>query len=116
MPKDNMLTVPTQSDLMESTQISPHPSRPDAAMLAFSERYQAEKFLNHGSDIPHLGKVELSWMANPVTAPSTPVVSTQAEASKDINMDDSQDAGNQRPQAAEMDYDVADDDDNWLVD
>jgi hypothetical protein len=110
MPKDNMLTVPTQSDLMESTQISPHPSRPDAAMLAFSERYQAEKFLNHGSDIPHLGKVELSWMANPVTAPSTPVVSTQAEASKDINMDDSQDAGNQRPQAAEMD------DDNWLVD
>jgi hypothetical protein len=110
MPKDNMLTVPTQSDLMESTQISPHPSRPDAAMLAFSERYQAEKFLNH------LGKVELSWMANPVTAPSTPVVSTQAEASKDINMDDSQDAGNQRPQAAEMDYDVADDDDNWLVD
>jgi hypothetical protein len=85
-------------------------------MLAFSERYQAEKFLNHGSDIPHLGKVELSWMANPVTAPSTPVVSTQAEASKDINMDEPQDAGNQRPQAAEMDYDVADDDDNWLVD
>jgi hypothetical protein len=38
---------------MESTQITPHPSRPDAAMLAFNERYQAEKFLNHGTDIPH---------------------------------------------------------------
>jgi hypothetical protein len=85
-------------------------------MLAFSERYQAEKFLNHGSDIPHLGKVELSWMANP-TAPSTPVTATQPEASKDVNMDEPQDQGNQRPQqAAEMDYDVADDDDNWLVD
>ena len=101
---------------MESTQISPHPSRPDAAMLAFSERYQAEKFLNHGSDIPHLGKVELSWMANP--APSTPATATFAptEASKDVNMDEAQDAGQQRPQAQEMDYDVADDDDNWLVD
>jgi hypothetical protein len=98
---------------MESTQITPHPSRPDAAMLAFNERYQAEKFLNHGSDIPHLGKVELSWMANP--APSTPVVSAQPETSKDVNMDEPQDLG-QRPQAAEMDYDVADDDDNWLVD
>ncbi|KAI5219203.1 hypothetical protein E4T41_08074 [Aureobasidium subglaciale] len=102
------------SDLMESTQISAHPSRPDAAMLAFSERYQAEKFLNRGSDIPHLGKVELSWMANP--APSTPIASTQAgaEASKDVNMDEPQDLGPPRP-AAEMDYDVADDDDNWLV-
>ncbi|KEQ71197.1 hypothetical protein M436DRAFT_13914, partial [Aureobasidium namibiae CBS 147.97] len=100
------------SDLMESTQISPHPSRSDAAMLAFSERYQAEKFLNHGSDIPHLGKVELSWMANP--APTTPATATftPTEASKDINMDEAQDAGQQRPQApaAEMDYDVADDD------
>ncbi|KAK6002180.1 hypothetical protein QM012_001818 [Aureobasidium pullulans] len=102
------------SDLMESTQISPHPSRSDAAMLAFSERYQAEKFLNHGSDIPHLGKVELSWMANP--APSTPAAFTQTapEASKDVSMDEPQDLGPPRP-AAEMDYDVADDDDNWLV-
>ena len=101
---------------MEFTHISPHPSRSDAAMLAFSERYQAEKFLNHGSDIPHLGKVELSWMANP--APTTPATATftPTEASKDINMDEAQDAGQQRPQApaAEMDYDVADDDDNWL--
>ena len=104
---------------MESTQITPHPSRSDAAMLSFSERYQAEKFLNHGSDIPHLGKVELSWMANPIAA-STPAASTQPEISKDINMDEAQDVG-QKPQqqqaaAAEMDYDVADDDDNWLVD
>jgi hypothetical protein len=46
-----------------------------------------------------------------------PVTATQPEASKDVNMDEPQDQGNQRPQqAAEMDYDVADDDDNWLVD
>ncbi|CAD0037583.1 unnamed protein product [Aureobasidium pullulans] len=103
------------SDLMEATQISQHPSRSDAAMLAFNERYQAEKFLNHGTDIPHIGKVELSWMANP--APSTPVAVAQSgtETSKDVNMDEpQQDFAPPRP-AAEMDYDVADDDDNWLV-
>lgn len=105
----------SQSDLMEATQISQHPSRSDAAMLAFNERYQAEKFLNHGTDIPHIGKVELSWMANP--APSTPVAVAQSgtETSKDVNMDEpQQDFAPPRP-AAEMDYDVADDDDNWLV-
>lgn len=103
----------SQFDLMESAQVSPHPSRPDAAMLAFSERYQAEKFLNHVSDIPHIGKVELSWMPNP--APSTPAATAQPtpELSKDVNMEEPQDLGPPRP-AAEMDYDVADDDDNWL--
>lgn len=96
---------------MESTQISSHPSRPDAAMLAFSERYQAEKFLNHGSDVPHIGKVELSWMPNPLPAPTAQL--SAPETTKDVNMDEPQDLGPPRP-AAEMDYDVADDDDTWL--
>jgi hypothetical protein len=106
---------------MESTQISAHPSRTDAAMLAFSERFQAEQFLNHGSEIPHIGKVELSWMPNPVTSPFS---AAATDTSKDTNMDESMDVGGgasaaaaARPAAtAEMDYDVADDDDNWLVD
>ena len=105
-----VLTI-SQSDLMETTQITSHPSRSDAAVLAFAERFQAEKFIGHATEIPHIGKVELTWMPN--AAPAPVAMQPAADSSKDVNMDESQDLGPPRP-VAEMDYDVADDDDSWL--
>jgi len=107
--------------MMESVGVSSHPARKDAAVLSFKERYMAEKFLGQAKDIPHIGAVELSWMANQnIAAPSTfsaaPASASNTFANgnggdKDIKMEEAHDVGR-----AEVDYDVADDDDRWLMD
>lgn len=97
---------------METSEVSPHPDRKDAALVAFKERYVAENFMNRAKDIPHLGKVELAWVAAaPSTSTFTPVSFGNGNGSAmDTQMDESSDVGR-----AEVDYDVADDDDRWLV-
>lgn len=102
---------------MESAEVSAHPERKDAALLSFKERYLAEKFIGQANDIPHIGKVELSWVANSNVPAQTPISATPGSSAlgngngeKDVSMDDAQDSGR-----AELDYDVGDDDDRWLM-
>lgn len=95
---------------MEAASVQPHPSRSDAALVSFTQRYQAEQFLNAAfKEIPHVGKCELGWAPN--TGPPSAVSETG-----DVNMDAALEA-TQTPigQRADVDYDVADDDDRWLV-
>lgn len=113
--------------MMETADVAPHPDRKDAALLSFKERYLAEKFLGQAKEIPHIGNVELSWAANPNPPTfSTPTALTGATTSAfgttalgngsagggDIKMEE---AGGDVGRGAEVDYDVADDDDRWLV-
>lgn len=77
----------------------------------------AEKFLAQAKDIPHIGNVELSWAATPSHAPSTLAASSDTIAAAalnngtDVKMDEAPETTK-----AEVDYDVADDDDRWLID
>lgn len=105
--------------MIESADVQSHPDRKDAALLTFKERYVAEKFINQAKDIPHIGPVELSWVVNSNVSASTPSSSTafsssatfgNGNANGDVKMDEAQDVGR-----ADIDYDVADDDDRWLV-
>ena len=76
------------SNNLEHAELSKHPERSDAALLAFEERYRAENFMaaaGASSGIPHIGQVELSWQPNPPV-----VIANNAngnEAQDDYKMD-----------------------------
>jgi hypothetical protein len=86
-------------------------------VVAFKDRFVAEKMMYGTSQIPSVGKVELSWVANPVTTTmSSTAGSKQDEDSAMDNVggngtvDSSVDtAGNT------LDYDVAEDGDSWGI-
>jgi len=113
-----------QSDLMESASITPHPDRKDAAVVAFKERYKAEQFLGAAArEIPHIGKCELTWVPNSqlsgvaavtvaggVTAAGD-LANIASAGEADVSMGEEQETGRG---AADVNYDVADDDDRWL--
>ncbi|EME86639.1 uncharacterized protein MYCFIDRAFT_77525 [Pseudocercospora fijiensis CIRAD86] len=96
----------------ETTAMSKHPSRQDAALIAFEERYLGENF--HASvaspSFPLSGKVELSWYAAPnasiTNGTSTDVQMEHASDSNDMH-------GREDEQHDARDLDVADEDDRW---
>jgi RNA-binding protein 26 len=100
------------SNNLEHAELSKHPERSDAALLAFEERYRAENFMaaaGASSGIPHIGSVDLSWQPNPPITITNGA--TGGEAQEDYKMDVSEPAA---PAAESMDaFDVADDDDRW---
>jgi RNA-binding protein 26 len=48
---------------LDSAAVTKHPERDDTALLAFNQRYEGEIFMSAltNSELPHAGKVELSW-------------------------------------------------------
>ena len=55
--------------------ITPNPSRSiDSQIIAFNDRFVAEKLFYGPADIPGVGKVEFSWVANqnPTSSKSAP--------------------------------------------
>lgn len=103
------------SNNLEHAELSKHPDRADAALLAFEERYRAENFMaaaGASSGIPHIGQVELSWQPNPpITIVPNGSSGNGNEAQEDYKMDVSEPAA---PAVESMDaFDVADDDDRW---
>ena len=97
----------------ESASLTPHPSRKDAALVAFPERYLGENFMVAAiaPDFPLNGKVEMSWHKGPV------VNGTQhTDGAMDVSADHKVAQGEnvEPPPTADMDvYDVVDDDDRW---
>ncbi|OJD18972.1 hypothetical protein ACJ73_08676 [Blastomyces percursus] len=128
----------------EYESIEPNPDQPDSQIVSFKDRYIAEKLMYGTTDIPSVGKVEFSWVANTPLTPGTrdgsvsapPLLQQQQEQQQGhthaVKKDDGEDthmgkngvAGNEgdpmllRKDAGgqhEVDYDVAEMDDTWAV-
>ena len=86
-------------------------------MVAFKERFQAEKLMFSPWNIPSVGEVQLTWVANPPIAPPTSGSSAEFKGGlgqdepEDTVMSSSTPVANTAP-ARDMDYDVAEDD-SW---
>ncbi|KAI9797044.1 MAG: hypothetical protein M1835_002294 [Candelina submexicana] len=100
----------------EFENIEPNPDRADSQIIYFADRFTAEKFFYSSSEIPSIGKVELSWINTPIQTSSS---STLTSKTQDIQPNDGDetmqdnDAENTRNEVE--DYDVADDDGVWGV-
>lgn len=122
-----LLTIASQG-VGEYESIEPHPEQPSTVVVAFKERYQAEKFMRGPWNIPSVGEVQLSWVPNPpvsATAPaqiSGPGSDTKPASDEDTVMEST--AGSSQPADQlnarkdgnhDVDYDVAEMDDSWGV-
>ena len=89
----------------------------DAMTVSFKDRFTAEKFMYSGKEIPGVGKVELAWVSTPLP----PVKVEQVDANGDTEMglpsptNEGNGARDSGQQTAEVDYDVAEEDDRWLI-
>lgn len=110
-----MLTTSFQG-VGEYDSIEPSPDRPDSLVVTFKERYLAEKLMFGTSEIPSVGKVELSWVANPPisTPASTGAFTPSGNRGEDTAMENSG-GTNGHENMGEVDYDVADDEDSWGI-
>ncbi|KAI0607617.1 ccch zinc finger and rrm domain-containing protein [Pyrenophora tritici-repentis] len=75
------------------TTIERHPEEPNALILTFKERYQAEMFLDESLSIPDVGKLELAWISNDAfgglgASTTTPTENEPASESTDIKCED----------------------------
>ncbi|KAL3495967.1 hypothetical protein BJX62DRAFT_145852 [Aspergillus germanicus] len=106
------------------------PKDPDSVIIAFKERYIAEKFFYGARNIPSVGEVQVSWVPNPpLPTPSSsgqllPQTSTGLDAKtasdEDTIMESAPTPGDQAGRKdgninADVDYDVAEEDDSWGV-
>ncbi|KAL4898032.1 hypothetical protein BDV59DRAFT_53934 [Aspergillus ambiguus] len=112
----------------EYESIEPNPEQPNSLVVAFKERYIAEKFMFGPWKIPSVGDVQLSWVPNPPisVASSTPGCHTfdsKTGSDEDTAMDttappppaEQSGAGRRDGGNHEVDYDVAEMDDTWGV-
>ncbi|KAI9926452.1 hypothetical protein ASPWEDRAFT_141841 [Aspergillus wentii DTO 134E9] len=108
----------------EYESIEPNPEQQDSLIVAFKERYQAERFMFGSWTIPSVGEVQLTWVPNPpITAPTTPgaVSDTKTGSDEDTAMDNTTGSlppdqlGAPKDGNHDVDYDVADMDDSWGV-
>ena len=99
----------------EYASITPRADRPETTqVITFKDRFTAEKFMYGTKDIPSVGKLEFEWVNTPL-----PPVKTVMKDNSDTGMaganadgDNSADKG---LGVGEVDYDVAEEDDRWMV-
>ena len=94
----------------------------DAQIITFKDRFTAEKLMYGTKDVPGVGKVEFSWVSSPlppVTLPSSKHddgdmemggVGADGGTGGDAGKDGGAVGGH-----TEVDYDVAEEDDRWMV-
>lgn len=109
----------------EYESIEPHPEDSNSLIVAFKERFQAEKFIYGPWSIPSVGDVQLSWVPNPPIAAPTPSSDMKTGSDEDVTMDMTAPSTTTQAQdqlgakkdggANEVDYDVAEVDDSWGV-
>ncbi|KAK2789999.1 hypothetical protein FQN52_005809 [Onygenales sp. PD_12] len=119
----------------EYENIEPNPDRADSQIVSFKDRYMAEQLMYGPTEIPSVGKVEYSWVANAAAAPSSS--STTAPATRDnsvsalpakkededavmsmgvgVSVGHEADSIMRKEAAHEVDYDVAEMEDAWAV-
>lgn len=111
--------------LGEYESVEPNPDQPNSLIVTFKERYQAEKLMFSPWTIPSVGEVQLSWLPNlpqPATSSTPPTPGQELDMAEQTNDDtnamDTTMAS--EPEARkdgghDVDYDVAEMDDNWDV-
>ncbi|KAF7592986.1 hypothetical protein BBP40_012145 [Aspergillus hancockii] len=106
----------------EYESIQPSSEQPNSMIVAFKERYIAEKFMFGPWQIPSVGEVQLTWVPNPpISVPTTPGpgLDTKTGSDEDTVMETATTSLPPDPSAArkdgnhEVDYDVAEEDDSW---
>ncbi len=91
-----------------------NPQRTDSRIIVFKERWQAEQVMHGKSDIPGVGKVELSWVANIANGISAQTTSAQEDVVIGDAGDDARTFSEEAHQPRDDDLDVAGaDDDEW---
>lgn len=119
-----------QQGIGEFEAIDSPPDRVDFQIITFKDRFTAERFLHGTKDIPGVGQVELNWVNNTPSSSYPPIAGAGTGGSLSsslhgggaksegatsveptVEMDDS---GADRG-AGEVDYDVAEEDDRWMV-
>ena len=104
----------------------PNPGRTDSLIVAFPQRFTAEKLVSGASDIPGVGKVQFSWVANSVPTGDAAATAKKTDVEEDTTMGGLAEngdgdggkngvgAGLGKEVHEAVDYDVAeDDDDRW---
>lgn len=101
--------------LGEYEALQPSTTNPSQLVITFKQRFEAENLFFGTRDIPGVGKVEMSWVAN------DPAASTPTKKEDDIKMegmDDGQErngngvrGGGGGEREREVDFDVAEEDD-----
>ncbi|KAB8235561.1 hypothetical protein ETB97_006890 [Aspergillus alliaceus] len=105
----------------EYESIQPNPEQSDSLIVAFKERYIAEKFMYGPWQIPSVGEVQLTWVPNPpITVAPTPGsgLDTKTGSDEDTVMETTtppDPSAGRRDGNHEVDYDVAEEDDSWGV-
>jgi len=98
----------------------------DSQVITFKDRFTAEKLMYGPKDIPGVGKVEFSWVNTPLPPVTLPVPKQEEDGVGDADMEmggvaaESEDGrenggGHHGHGAAEVDYDVAEEDERWMV-
>lgn len=96
----------------EFENIEANPDRKDSQVITFKDRFTAEKLMYGSTEIASVGKVEFSWVNTPLR-PITPVPKQQEG---DINMAEGDGVTvADGARVTDVDYDVAEDDDRWMV-
>ncbi|KAI9798495.1 MAG: hypothetical protein M1833_004762 [Piccolia ochrophora] len=102
----------------EFENIEPNPDRSDSQIITFKDRATAEKFAYGSAEIPSVGKLEIAWVSNPTTQTPTStkpgIVAGAVSTDGDTSMQG--DGSKEEIQRGlNEDYDVAEDDDRWMV-
>ncbi|KAI9757241.1 MAG: hypothetical protein M4579_003541 [Chaenotheca gracillima] len=107
----------------EFEHIEQDPDRRDSQLITFKDRFTAEKFFYGTTEIPSVGKVEVSWVNTPLPPVTLPAPNAASPSAGTSSMDKGGDESMQDPGMAggddshkNEDYDVAEeDDDRWMV-
>lgn len=92
--------------------IETHPNRPDTQIITFKDRPTAETFMYGSKDIPGVGKLESSFFNPPsVSSLTTAKQGANGDAGTGPSSTDGENGGKGTELAAEVDWDVADDED-----
>lgn len=96
-------------------------------IITFKDRFTAERFLHGPKDIPGVGQVDLSWVNNSLSSSTSATASAggvglvpsphgagKAGGGTAMERVETDESGVDRG-AGEVDYDVAEEDDSWMV-
>ncbi len=110
--EENLRSYLTLTGPFEDIELNPE--RTDSRIIVFNERWQAEQVMHGKSDIPGVGKVELSWVINTANRNAAQATSTLEDIVLGDAVNHARAFSEEAHQPRDDDLDVAGaDDDDW---